>query len=108
MGPRPLTLDAQHAGSRRKWAARGQSRPGGGGVQRAAEGGKPYLRRSVAGLTPGTVPTPVEAPGGHGPGPPVPSASPSADGKGRPTEEGRPCGRLSAGSANSWPWWPPW
>lgn len=36
------------------------------------------------------------------------SASPSAGGKGRPTEEGRPCGRLSAGSADPWPWWPPW
>lgn len=36
-----------------------------------AEGGKRYLRCSVAGLTPGTVLTPVEAPGGHGPGPSV-------------------------------------
>ena len=42
------------------------------------------------------------------PGLQFPSASPSAGGKGRPTEEGSPCGRLSAGSADPWPWWPPW
>lgn len=60
-GPAPFDLGRT---ARREQAEVGLERPvaaWSGVVPGAAEGGKRYLRCSVAGLTPGTVPTPVEA-----------------------------------------------
>lgn len=60
---RPAPFDLGRT-ARREQAEVGLERPvaaWSGGVSGAAEGGKRYLRCSVAGLTPGTVPTPVEA-----------------------------------------------
>lgn len=83
---RPLTLDAQHAGSRRRWPRRPVA-AWSGGVSGAAEGGKRYLvfcRRPH----PGDVPSPC---GGHGPGPSVPLRLPLQQaGKGAIRRKGGP------------------